>query len=66
MYGTSPSFFRIGERVELHPATDLFMRGARYGTVVFIGRRLVSVALDVTGRSVKFQPQNLRHIPEVY
>lgn len=25
--------FKPGERVELHPATDMWMRGARYGTV---------------------------------
>jgi len=26
--------YRVGDRVEIHPATDLFMRGARYATVV--------------------------------
>ena len=26
--------FTKGERVELHPACDMWMRGARYGTVV--------------------------------
>jgi hypothetical protein len=26
--------YEIGDRVELHPGTDLWMRGARYGTVV--------------------------------
>jgi len=26
--------YNVGDRVELHPGTDLWMRGARYGTVV--------------------------------
>jgi hypothetical protein len=26
--------FREGQRIELHPATDLWLAGARYGTVV--------------------------------
>lgn len=26
--------YTVGDRVEIHPATDLWMRGARYGTVV--------------------------------
>lgn len=26
--------YTVGDRVELHPSSDLWMRGARYGTVV--------------------------------
>lgn len=26
--------YAIGDRVELHPGTDLWMRGARYGEVI--------------------------------
>lgn len=26
--------YNVGDRVELHPGTDLWMQGARYGTVV--------------------------------
>jgi hypothetical protein len=33
VYGYDDSCFGVGDRVELHPATDLWMRGARYGTV---------------------------------
>lgn len=29
----APALPAIGKRVALHPATDLWMRGARYGTV---------------------------------
>ena len=28
--------FTVGDRVELHPGTDLWMRGARFGVVVGI------------------------------
>lgn len=27
-------FFTPGERIELHPATDMWMRGARFGDVI--------------------------------
>lgn len=47
--------FREGQRIELHPASDLWMAGARYGTVVRIGTKKVEVSLDkLTG---------LHHIP---
>ena len=51
--------FSNGERVQLHPATDWWMRGARYGDVVRTGRRWVYVRLDRTGRVVKVSPCNL-------
>lgn len=39
-----------GQRVRLHPATDLWMRGARYGTVVGCahhqGKDMLMVGLD--------------------
>ena len=34
MTGYDGNGYEIGDRVELHPGTDLWMRGARYGTVV--------------------------------
>ena len=30
---TNNQTFRAGDRIELHPACDLWMRGARFGTV---------------------------------
>jgi hypothetical protein len=41
--------YSIGDRVELHPGTDLWMQGARYGTVVGLSltpRDRVKVTLD--------------------
>ena len=66
--------YKIGERVELHAATDEWMRGDRYGEVVGYGRardyidrhtrevskvRPVRVRLDKSGRVVRFHPENL-------
>lgn len=46
------SDFTIGQRVELHPATDDWMRGDRYGAVVRISRAgTVYVRLDKSGRT---------------
>lgn len=33
-YGYDGNGYEIGDRVEIHPGTDLWMRGARYGEVV--------------------------------
>ena len=58
-----------GTRVEIHPATDHWMRGDRYGTVVGYGRarefatsgagerfmaRPVRIKLDKSGKVVRF------------
>ena len=34
MTGYDGNGYDIGDRVEIHPGTDLWMRGARFGTVV--------------------------------
>lgn len=55
VYGYDGLGYTVGDRVELHPGTDLWMRGARYGSVV--GMSLtpddrVRVKVDATGRTV--------------
>jgi hypothetical protein len=53
------ALFTVGQRVEMLPHTDWFMRGARYGTVLGVWRGRVSVQLDagkvihVAGTSIK-------------
>ena len=42
VYGYDGSCYGVGDRVELHPGTDLWMRGAPYGTV----RRISSTPND--------------------
>jgi hypothetical protein len=45
-YDYPASAFTPGARVEIHPATDWFARGCRYGTVVKAGRTRVTVKFD--------------------
>ena len=51
--------FAIGDRVELHPATDAWMFGDRYGEVVKIGRKYVHVKCDRSGRTRRLTPRNI-------
>ncbi len=51
--------FTVGDRVELHPATDRWMRGDRFGTVAKLGRRYVHVKLDRSGDTRQFAPENV-------
>lgn len=60
-YLTSPADFLPGERVQLHPATDLWLSGARYGTVVKVTKVRVHVRLD-RGGIVRLAPTVLAHV----
>jgi hypothetical protein len=61
-YGSQLSDFTTGMRVEIHPATDAFMRGDIYGAVVKIGRKYVHVKSDATGRTRPITPDLLRAV----
>jgi hypothetical protein len=53
MIGYDGNGYGVGDRVELHPATDLWMRGARYGVVVGVSltpKDRVRVKLDKAGK----------------
>ena len=53
----------IGTRVQLSPATDWWMRGARYGEIVKIGKSgMVHVKLDATGRTIRIHGDLLQPI----
>ena len=52
----------VGKRVELHPATDRWMMGDRYGEIVGTGYKLVHVKLDKSGQTVHFAHENVRLI----
>lgn len=53
----------VGDRVAVHPATDLFMRGMRYGEVRKVGRKWIHVRFDVWPHGdVKVSPENLEVI----
>ena len=63
----------IGKRIELHPATDAWMSGDRYGTIVKTTMRtanmidprdsaivFVTVKMDKSGRTRRFHESNIR------
>lgn len=54
--------FTVWQRVQLHPATDLWMKGARFGEIVSIGKRYLHVRLDATGKIVRLAPRNVCEI----
>lgn len=58
---TLKDFFK-GDRVELHPATDRWVMGDRYGTVVKVGYSHLTVQLDCSGRSIRVHPENIGEI----
>jgi hypothetical protein len=54
--------FAVGARVELHPATDAWMMGDRFGTVTRVGRKLVHVHMDRSNRTRRVPPILLGHV----
>lgn len=55
---------RMRTRVELHPATDAWMQGDRFGVVERIGKRWIYVRLDRSQRILPFSLRNLSPIKE--
>ena len=52
-HGYDTNGYTIGDRVEIHPGTDLWMRGVRYGTVVGLSitpNDRVHVQMDKAGK----------------
>lgn len=63
--GTDPKtalLFKVGRRVELHPATDAWMRGDRYGSITLIGDRYVHVLLERSNTIRRFLPRNINAV----
>ncbi len=56
------TMFAAGDRVQVHPADDRWMRGDRFGVVESIGHRYVSVRMDRSGRLARFVPENLEAV----
>jgi hypothetical protein len=53
--------FKVGDRIQLHPATDLWAFGVKYGNVLAIGRKLLHVKLD-NGWKRRVNPANVLEI----
>lgn len=68
--------FRIGMRAELHPATDAWMRGDRYGEIVAVSKRVrtfldprdprnghtFTIKMDKSGRKLRVSEGNIARI----
>lgn len=67
--GYDGAVLAIGDRVELHPGMDLWMRGARYGTVTAQFPRntdRIAVVLDkVPGKVLRCSANRVRLVPSV-
>ena len=55
--------FAIGQRVQMHPATDAWMSGDRYGEIIKLTSK-VHVKLDKSGRTLRSVPANILPIME--
>ncbi|ARQ95518.1 hypothetical protein I5G81_gp79 [Mycobacterium phage Shandong1] len=62
VYGEAVTEFTVGGRVATHPATNAWLRGERFGKVVKLGRDVVHVVLDASGRKATFVPGMLAHM----
>lgn len=55
----SPKDFRVGQRVQMHPATDAWMQGDRYGQIETLGRVYLHVKMDRSQRMLPMLPENV-------
>jgi hypothetical protein len=53
--------FAIGQRVQMHPATNAWIRGDRYGEIIKLTSK-VHVKLDRSGRTLRCAPANVMPI----
>lgn len=58
---TMADFTKKGIRVMMHPGTDWWLRGDRYGKVTKVDRAkgLLHVKLDRSGKSIRVQPESI-------
>lgn len=54
--------FEAGDCVELHPATDAWMQGDRFGLVCKVGRKYIHVSMDRSSRILQFLPKYVGQI----
>lgn len=61
---TDRQTFAIGDRIELHPSCDLWMRGARFGIITKIygvAGSIIQIKLDRQRKRVTFPKDQIRH-----
>lgn len=53
--------FKVGDRVEIHPALDRWMQGDRCGEVVKITPHQIHVKMDVSQQTITGEPAIIVH-----
>jgi hypothetical protein len=61
MFDTTKDF-RAGERIQLHPATDRWMMGDRYATIIHAGRKILRVRFERSNTLGRVHPLNVLEI----
>ena len=56
--------FVVGGRARLHPASDWFMRGVRYATIVKVGRKYVHLQIDGSTRVIRVAFRNVTEVTQ--
>lgn len=61
MFVSNADYVKVGDRVQLHPATDRWMMGDRFGVVIHLHERSqkVTVRLDRSGLNRSFSARNI-------
>lgn len=54
--------FKAGDRIEMHPASDRWMRGDRFAEVQRVGRKLLLVKFDRSKDVVNVHPRNVGEV----
>ena len=62
LYGFDGLALTVGDRVQFHPATSMWLSGARYGQIVEQKGDRFYVVPDHVGGRVRFHPDNLRAV----
>ena len=56
----------VGTRIEMHPATNAWITGDRYGAIVKVTPTHVHVKLDRSGRTRPVRPENVLPIRRTF
>lgn len=66
MTGYDGLHYNVGDRVELHPRLDMWMKGARFGVVTKVEKstraKAVYVKLDLTSREFRGKEDSFKRI----
>lgn len=56
---------KVNDRIELHPATDAWMMGDRFGTIERLGTDAAFVRMDKSGKLRRVRSVNIGSIVEL-